>query len=100
MKIDLITRSEFEELYNQLNEVKTLINNLSQHKEQFINSTQVCEMLQISHNTLSTYRKKGIIPFITMESKHYLYEPELVIQAIKQRGAHLNTTITTPPRFT
>jgi hypothetical protein len=99
MKIDIVTREEFEGLVKQINELKDLILNAPQGQKQYLTSKDVREMLQISENTLSSFRKKGIIPYIQLESKHYTYEADAVANALRERQSTKITSATAIPRF-
>ena len=99
MTIDVVTREEFDGLVKQINELRDLMLNASQRHKQYLTSKEVREMLQISENTLSSFRKKGIIPYIQLESKHYTYEADAVQKALNERLSTKKTSATAIPRF-
>ena len=93
MKIELITKSDLDDLTQLVQKMNEKIDGFSNPPTKFIRSKEVRQLLGgISESTLANLRNKGIIPFSFIE-RTYFYDAEGVIQAIK---AHENTLLTTP----
>jgi hypothetical protein len=86
MEITAIETRTFEQMMQRFadfaGQVKELCSN-GQTKGQWLNNQDVCELLQISHRTLQSYRDNGTLPYSRIGHKYY-YKASDIEQIINQ----------------
>lgn len=87
MEIINIEAQAFETMMSKFNEFTRRVDALCrQNKDKrmgkWYDSQDVCLLLDISKGTLNTLRRKGLLPYTTIERKAF-YKPEDVEQLIK-----------------
>ena len=89
MNIDLITKTEYEELKNLLIQIDAKLEHHVTQTPQIVKGKQLQKILgNISSSSLNNLKQKEIIPYMLIE-KTYYYDVNDVLQALK---VHQTTT--------
>ena len=83
MKIDLITKEEFEALINKMGKVQDLLERFinGSNQNDLLSNKEVADILKVSNRTLQSYRDTGKIKFSQIGRKIY-YEKQYVKEMI------------------
>ncbi len=73
MKAIIISKKEFQELIDKLNEIEKVVSEKEKGSlnEKWLDNEDVCEILKISKRALQNYRGKGMLPFSQIGNKIY-----------------------------
>lgn len=83
MEIIIIDEKTFMRLLKHMEELKQKIKEISDKTlptrlGDWVDSEQVCRMLNISKRTLQNYRDKGVIPYSRIERKMYYKQDDVL----------------------
>ena len=89
MEVITIQSEAFKALMNKLNAMEEQIEKIGNRRprleDEYIDSTEVCRLLQVSRKTLDRYREQDLIPYTKIKKRVYYRFSDL--DAFMQRNS-------------
>ena len=76
-KMITVPYAQFMEMQHALRDLSIKVANLNRRDKDYLTSTEVCSLLQISHNEFLEYRMKGVIKTYIISDKMVVNKDEL-----------------------